>query len=123
MAHLYLVCRKTDDGVWLGPCKVGISAKPEKRLASLQTGSPYPLAFYEMWGGDDLGSAEVRFLEGMVHHTRASKRLRGEWFDVTPEEMRQLTELALNALKLAGTGNSDLFHYGQLRNQLGELVA
>jgi hypothetical protein len=57
--------------------KIGYSADPEKRLAQLQTGSPYELKLLAQWPG----TAEV---EQRIHQRLAQYRCGGEWFSVPP---------------------------------------
>lgn len=58
----------------VGRVKIGVtSGDPRSRLASFQTGSPYPLELYAYVPGD------YNF-EHMLHETFAPLRLHGEWF-------------------------------------------
>jgi hypothetical protein len=73
-----------------GPCKVGRSANPEKRIKELQTGSADRLvlvAFFicPIW-------LVAKTLEASVHVALAPFRLVGEWFRVTPEDACQMIE-------------------------------
>lgn len=63
----------------LGRCKIGFtSGKVEKRIKSLQTGSPSQLVLLVAHPG----STES---ERALHERFASSRVVGEWFDITPE--------------------------------------
>lgn len=57
-----------------GPIKIGYSANPEKRLAALQTASPYDLAILAIRPGS-------RDDEAALHDRLSAHRLRGDWFE------------------------------------------
>ncbi|WP_051848611.1 MULTISPECIES: GIY-YIG nuclease family protein [unclassified Streptomyces] len=56
--------------------KIGISVDPEKRLSSMQTGSPAGMDL--LWTGTGGRPAEA-----YLHGRFADRRIRGEWFDFT----------------------------------------
>lgn len=61
-----------------GPVKLGIAAYPEYRLVELQVGNHLELKLlHAVTGG--------RELERALHKELVGSRLRGEWFNVTPE--------------------------------------
>jgi hypothetical protein len=78
-----------------GPTKIGITQNDRARGQSLQTGNPRPLNF-----GIGLPCLFSQDVERRVHQRLASKRLVGEWFDVTPEE----AEAAIDAVIAEGCG-------------------
>jgi hypothetical protein len=61
--------------------KVGVTTNPSARLASLRTGSAFPIdyAYLAVSSGDP---AEI---EAAAHTLLAKHRCNGEWFDVQPE--------------------------------------
>lgn len=61
-----------------GPIKIGIATSVKTRLQGLQSGFPAPLAVLAHKPG---GEAE----EARLHSAFASTRVRGEWFEDTPE--------------------------------------
>jgi hypothetical protein len=61
-----------------GPVKIGYAAHPHLRLAALQVASAEPLELLAWLEGD-------RNLERAAHAHFADSRLRGEWFEPTPE--------------------------------------
>lgn len=63
--------------------KLGFSNEPEKRLADLQTGSPFPLALI----GTCPGSAK---LERRLHSQLKDRHRTGEWFEIDPQEALKL---------------------------------
>lgn len=56
-----------------GPVKIGKAKDPEKRIATLQTGSHVELKLRDVVPGDST-------VETMMHHRFAAARIRGEWF-------------------------------------------
>jgi hypothetical protein len=82
------------DGEPAGPCKVGISGNPDKRLRSLNTASAVPLEIYEIWPFDSHPRL-ARVIEQFFHAAHAEFRLNGEWFDMEPEHARAMVELGI----------------------------
>jgi hypothetical protein len=81
--YVYLICGEVN-GKLTGPCKVGISDKPAKRLKQVQTGSPVPLvvAFaFRVWDRPFAKMAEHAF-----HASHSTCRMHGEWFDLAPAD-------------------------------------
>jgi len=71
-----------------GSIKIGISSNIEKRLASLQTGSPYKLKVLLTIKGSEK-------LEKEIHSKFAEYRLSGEWF----KPVKQITDYINQKLK------------------------
>lgn len=73
--NVYLIrCDATDS------VKIGIARDPLKRLAALQTANPSPLRLL----GSVVGGSDV---EAQLHARFAEKRLTGEWFRLTNEDV------------------------------------
>ena len=70
--------------------KVGISANPKGRLTELQVGHPGELTLEAWWVFADEGRAPE--VEAAVHGLLASKRVRGEWFNATLQEVSDAVE-------------------------------
>lgn len=81
--YVYLICSQVD-GKLHGPCKVGISDKPEKRLRQVQTGSPHKLivAFAFLFWDRRMAS----LVETAFHDCHDESRMQGEWFNMLPHE-------------------------------------
>jgi hypothetical protein len=62
-----------------GPCKVGMSDSPHKRIGSLRGGRSR-LTIAGKYPGQ---SGDARLVERVAHQLLAGKHLGGEWFDVT----------------------------------------
>lgn len=74
--RLYVIAPSED-----GPCKIGIARDPDKRLRELQTGNPHKLGVYLISKCSNAQDFEYR-----AHRHLASKRMQGEWFDITVVE-------------------------------------
>lgn len=74
-----------------GPIKIGVSTDPQARLATLQSGSPFPLRILATAPGGYEYESEL--------HARFTKdRLHGEWFNPTSE--------LLQLIRAAATSNA-----------------
>ena len=68
-----------------GPQKIGLSGNVEKRLQTLQTGYPGDLVIHHK---EEIAAKQVRKLEKKIHTDLNHKRVKGEWFDLTPEDAK-----------------------------------
>ncbi|RYD70080.1 MAG: GIY-YIG nuclease family protein [Verrucomicrobiaceae bacterium] len=66
-------------GDMAGPCKIGFSNNPEKRLRQLQTGHPAKLFLHHTQGFPE---DRARLMEQIIHKTIRPFRLKGEWFKI-----------------------------------------
>lgn len=69
--------------------KIGYSADPEVRLRTLQTGNPEPLQVQYIF---EIDEKYARKYEKFIHREYGHKRISGEWFDMTPEEVASLMQ-------------------------------
>lgn len=67
--------------------KIGISIDPDKRLKQLQSKSPIPLNLLWTNFGHDYKS-----IEKFIHYWFKDKRVRGEWFKLSSEDILYITE-------------------------------
>lgn len=74
-----------------GKIKIGITKAPEKRLSSLQTGSPVPLEMLGYIVGN-------KNLEDAIHNYLSEHRSHGEWFDVKPKTTQVVDLIVGNEL-------------------------
>lgn len=72
------------------PCKIGISAAPDRRLAQLQTGSAEVLVLRCVCERADATIAA--FHERLAHDHFAPVRMAGEWFDADADEILAVLE-------------------------------
>jgi hypothetical protein len=64
--------------------KIGISKHPEKRLTELQTGNPDKLYIHYSF---PITEKTAYKFEATIHREINYKRINGEWFTMTPEEV------------------------------------
>lgn len=64
-----------------GPTKIGVATDVEARLSALQTAHAYPLEVVGIWLGATIED------EKRLHAKFSDKRLLGEWFDMTDDEV------------------------------------
>lgn len=63
--------------------KIGVSGDPLARLSGVQTGNPESVHLLYVFKPL---ARKASWVEGEVHKTLRGRRVRGEWFAVTPEE-------------------------------------
>ena len=69
--------------------KIGYSGNPEERLKTLQTGNPETLHLhYQFEIDEEIAEKYERFIHREYNH----KRVKGEWFNMTPEEVKALLQ-------------------------------
>lgn len=73
-----------------GLIKIGKSSEPDSRVKQLQTAMPYEIELLFKVQTDDM-----TWLERETHWALQEHRIRGEWFDVTPEQAQAAIETAL----------------------------
>jgi len=80
---IYVMAASRDDGSGY-PVKVGISAAPQKRLASINTAAPFRVSLYRFFR---MPSRTVACkIERAFHDHHHAARLNGEWFHLSPEK-------------------------------------
>jgi len=65
-----------------GPVKIGVTTNPMRRLAHLQQSTPNKLDLLFYMKCREIHATTA---ERVVHYLLSAKRLKGEWFAVTPE--------------------------------------
>jgi DNA-binding XRE family transcriptional regulator len=68
-----------------GPFKIGIADDVGKRRGQLNVGNPLPLHIHNTFQADDEEQASL--IEHELHFTFRAKHIRGEWFNLTKEEV------------------------------------
>ena len=87
--YLYVIGKYTDLN---GPCKLGISVNPDRRLKQLQTGQSELLTVHHR---EEAPADKVRLFERLLHRDIHHLRLSGEWFDLTVEHAIQILQHTL----------------------------
>ena len=67
--------------------KIGYSSNPKGRLYALQNANPFKLSLFGVWG--PWKKSQIKYVESIVHNLFNDKRLRGEWFDVSIDEINK----------------------------------
>lgn len=87
ISYIYVIAARPE-----GPCKIGLSVTPEKRLRKLQTGHPERLHLFHQMQVD---TPKVALLERIIHKTVRYRRAHGEWFTLSVEDAIGEVEFAL----------------------------
>ena len=83
MSNVYFI-QAGDENVF----KIGITnGSPSKRLAMLQTGNHLPLTVYAF-----MSVSEPKEVEARLHSQYGDRRMAGEWFNLTPQEVDRILE-------------------------------
>ena len=64
--------------------KIGLSKDPKSRLLQLQTGNAEELHLHH---SIEVAADRVKMLERFLHKDIGYKRMKGEWFNMTKEEV------------------------------------
>ena len=89
--YLYVIAATPE-----GPCKIGFSANPEKRVRQLQTGHAHLLTLQYK---QVVPTNEARRIERQIHQTIGYRRSRGEWFNVDVSEAIAEVQFGLMSAK------------------------
>lgn len=71
--------------------KIGFSGNVKRRLQTLQTGSSEQLHIHHFI---EVPTDQARMVEKTIHREYNYLRIKGEWFNMTPEQARGLVEHA-----------------------------
>lgn len=71
--------------------KIGFSKDVKQRLIILQTGNPETLKIHH---SIECCSTKTRLLEKKIHSELSYKRIKGEWFNMSPIEATNYLEFA-----------------------------
>jgi predicted DNA-binding transcriptional regulator AlpA len=83
-----------------GPVKIGVSARPAKRLIDLQTACPFNLSV--LYSHKCINRLHALDHERLIHEEHADKRMAGEWFNMDKK-------LATDVIKKSIRGGYDPF--------------
>lgn len=65
--------------------KIGIAYNLESRINTLQVGNPYKIDFYTC-----LKTKKAKEIEKKLHKLFEKKRLRGEWYELSEEDLNTI---------------------------------
>lgn len=71
-----------------GHCKIGLSKNVEKRFKTLAQTSPVKLELVHSFYADDMTTTEK-----MLHELFSSKRVKNEWFELSPDDIEYIKGL------------------------------
>jgi len=98
--HVYLIA----DPTFGLRVKVGTTRDVTRRLNELQTGSSTDLHLITAVAYSSKTADEV---EQMIHRKYASKNVRGEWFDLSPEDVKEITRILMINMDFYGDYDID----------------
>src|SRR5688572_19924917 len=88
---------KQDGSVYVLKCgsryKIGISVNPQQRLKQIQCLWPEPITLIHQ-----IRSPSYKPIERQLHHRFADKRRRGEWFELSDEDLSYIRSLDVDGL-------------------------
>jgi len=90
------------------PVKIGISEDPVRRIATLQAGHFHELVFHRFWWLP--GIAVATRIEAGFKNGLADYNIRGEWFDMSPEQAERQVEAAIERLGIWSLTQSEMEH-------------
>ena len=88
---VYVICANVGG---IARFKIGKSSDPFNRIGNIQVGCPVDISVVAIYF-----SVDARREERELHAMFSSKRVRGEWFDLSPSD---LEEIALRSFRLGG---------------------
>lgn len=71
--------------------KIGFSGNVKRRLQTLQTGSSEYLHIHHVV---EVPDTQARYVEKTIHREYNYLRIKGEWFNMTPDQAKGLVEHA-----------------------------
>jgi hypothetical protein len=89
-AYVYVI------GAEDGPQKIGVAIDPQERCRMFQTANHVLL---KISLSIPVSRNQARYVERYAHWLLEDKHVRGEWFDVSPDEARQVIETAAKAIR------------------------
>lgn len=90
-AQAYVYVIGADDG----PQKIGVANDPKGRLSIFQVGNPTTLVIS---AAEPVTREQAFAVEHYAHQLLKERRVRGEWFDVSPIEAIDAVRLAIDAV-------------------------
>ena len=80
-----------------GKTKIGVAKSISNRIASLQTGNPYEIVLLKEYKVHS--EVAARAIEKTLHSMFKDKALRGEWFNLTPEDIKLIDRYVKNEIR------------------------
>lgn len=73
-------------------CKLGMTTEFDRRLKNLEAGTPYDIAVV---GKKTVQFAGLAYSEAWMHKKHADRRVKNEWFRLSPEEAHETLQEAI----------------------------
>ena len=106
--------------VFGAPVKIGISEDPIQRLGTIQAGHYEELVFHRFWWLP--GIAISSKIEADFKREHAEHNIRGEWFDMMPEQAEALVNRAISEIGVWNLTQSEMeFLYDDWYRQTNDL--
>lgn len=102
-SYVYVMHESND----LAICKIGKSDNPESRIGSLQSGNHRQLLLYKKFPAPSSNIAHN--IESASHRKLQTKRIRGEWFRISPEEACKIIEANSSSVAKNYTRQEQIF--------------
>lgn len=105
-----------------GPIKIGRSAIPHERLKTIQSSNAAAIELCHI----SEERADAASIENVAHRLLETKRLAGEWFDVSVYEAVAAIEAAIRQVEsstISGTGQFSMRVTPRLKEDIHELSA
>ena len=93
-------------GKAVSPVKIGIADDPVRRFGAIQSSNPVELVIYMHWWV--AGRPVAARVEAAFKERHKDRKIRGEWFDIGPDEATKLMVQALNHIGAWGAAESSL---------------
>jgi hypothetical protein len=90
------------------PVKIGISEDPVRRIATIQSSHFDELVFHRFWWLP--GIAVATRIESGFKNGFADYNIRGEWFNMSPEQAEKQVEAAIERLGIWSLTQSEMEH-------------
>jgi hypothetical protein len=97
MGIVYLIISGTTDKY-----KIGVSKNPKSRIRGLQTGNPLKLSIIDSYESDNYQTIETilhRFWKHKKYVPEDFENLKGEWFNLTNEDVKEFKEVCIKIEK------------------------
>jgi hypothetical protein len=87
-----------------GPLKIGYTGNLAQRRSTIQTSSPYEIQCFDSIEIDDDEKLDI---EALLHTFLQPRRIRGEWFNIKPSEIRLVADLFFHSMGMRAIFTDD----------------
>lgn len=90
-SYVYIITADQFDGIY----KIGVTDNIKRRISDMQTGCPYKLYAERVFPVD-----QPLFVERMLHAFFYKKRMAGEWFRLSGEDIQYIENAVFDAVEV-----------------------